>query len=296
MNAKANSLFLAEPFRSEWQGKDPFVEVQKISAAAQPQNLLREKEGRRTLRFIFKTPGATSQSYFLKHHKGIGWKEIVKNLLQLRLPVLGASNEYRAAIKLQSLSVDTLTPVVYGQRGANPAAQESFLITNDLVNTVSLEDYCRHWPTTPPSFRVKRALINKVAEAARIMHTNGINHRDFYICHFLLDEKSLLNKLQKPHQKEGSPFYCYLIDLHRCQIRQHVPKRWLVKDLGGLFYSSMDIGLSARDYFRFIKKYTGKSLREALQNPLWCEALVNAEKLYQKDFAKTPPVIFKHKQ
>ena len=223
---------------------------------------------------------------------GIGWKEILKNLLQLRLPVIGAGNEYLAARKLKELGVETLTPLAYGRRGKNPAKQESFLITKDLTGTISLEDYCKNWNTTPPSFETKRALIKKLAAAAKNMHENGINHRDFYICHFLLDEVGF----QKAIQYKNDSFNCYLIDLHRCQLRQRVPYRWRVKDLGGLLYSTMDTGLSARDYFRFIKIYTGKPLRSVLQDTIWNSVFDNAKKLYLKDFKKPAPAIFKAEQ
>lgn len=48
------------------------------------------------------------------------------------------------------------------------------------------EDYCADWATNPPDVRVKRMLIKRVATMVRDMHAAGINHRDCYICHFLL--------------------------------------------------------------------------------------------------------------
>lgn len=275
-------IWLEEPFKSAWANQDPYQKVRQLSEAAPGQNIYRNKEGRRTFRFE-----EGGRSYFLKYHQGVGWKEIFKNLLQLRLPVLGARNEYEAAKKLQASTVDTLTPVAYGSRGCNPAAINSFLITDDLINTTSLSDYCRQWPVKRPVYKIKMALIATTAKIARNMHNSGINHRDFYLCHFLLqnDAETKINNDQ--------PFSCFLIDLHRCQIRKHVPTRWQVKDLGGLLYSTMDIGLSTRDYFRFVRVYTGKSLRESLESSLWRKVLCSATKLYQKDFGKEPPVIFR---
>lgn len=53
-------------------------------------------EARRTLRIE-----VAGQGYlFVKIHRGVGWKEILKNLLSLRLPVLGAGNEWRAIARL----------------------------------------------------------------------------------------------------------------------------------------------------------------------------------------------------
>jgi len=271
-------IWLDEPFKSAWANCDPFAEIQRLSEQAPNEKVYRNKEGRRTLRFE-----QNGRSYFLKYHQGIGWKEIFKNLLQLRPPVLGARNEYEAANKLSALGVDTLKPVAFGERGNNPAKQESFLITEDLVDTTSLEDYCRPWQQQKPGFWIKKTLIEKVASAAKVMHENGINHRDFYICHFLLDTKSLL---------KNKEFQCYLIDLHRCQIRQKVPRRWRVKDLGGLLYSALDIGLTRRDCYRFLKNYTKTPLRESLKNPLWREVGANAQSLYRKDFCREPLRIF----
>jgi len=261
-----------------WAGDDVFRAAREQQGA-----IFRHKEGRRTLRFEHH-----GKSYFLKYHAGVGWKEIIKNLVQFRLPVLGAENEYRAARALHERGVDTLTPAAYGKRGGNPATQESFLVTDDLHGTVSLEDYCKHWREHKPDPRLKRALIKKVAHAAKVMHDSGINHRDFYLCHFLLGEASL----QAALQKNSSDFRCYLIDLHRGQIRESVPRRWLVKDLGGLLYSTFDIGLGARDYYRFVCEYTGKPLDKVLHDPLWREVLDNATRLYRKDFGKAAPEVF----
>jgi len=271
---------LEDPFKSAWHDKDPFAEACNLQGV-----VYRAKEGRRTIQFTF-----ADRSWFLKYHQGVGWKEIIKNLLQLRLPVLGASNEYEAALTLGSLGVDTLTPVAFGKRGVNPAKQESFLICQDLENTVSLEDYCRNWEETPPSFKEKNWLIKKVAETTRLMHQEGINHRDYYICHFLIP-RPFKYMLQ---QNEYIP--CYLIDLHRCQQRKQVPHRWKVKDLSGLYYSVMDIGLNQRDIFRFLKVYTGTSLREALKHlNNGIEISEKAFALYRKDFGRmpaTPPIAF----
>ena len=37
-----------------------------------------------------------NKSYFIKFHGPIGWKEIFKNLFQLKTPVIGAQREYDA--------------------------------------------------------------------------------------------------------------------------------------------------------------------------------------------------------
>jgi heptose I phosphotransferase len=213
-----------------------------------PGQVFRDVKGRTTLRFE-----AGGRAYFLKRHTGVGWKEIFKNLFSLRWPVLGAGNEHAAIRRLDDLGVATLRVTGFGQRGWNPARLESFLLTEELSGMLSLEDLCRDWPRQPPEPAFKRALIERVARIARVLHENGVNHRDFYICHFLYDPDS------SPREPR-----LHLIDLHRAQLRRRTPKRWRVKDLGALYFSAMDIGLTRRDLLRFLKTYRDRPLRETL--------------------------------
>ena len=239
-------LILDEPFRSLWAGQDPFAAVEELRG-----EVFRELEARRTLR-----TEVAGRSYFVKIHRGVGWAEIVKNLLCLRLPVLGADNEWRAIRRLERLGVDTMRGVAFGQRGRNPATRHSFIVTEDLAPTISLEDYCRGWPAEPPPPAMKRALIHRVAGMARRMHQGGVNHRDLYICHFLLH-------LDPPPTPAG--LRLSLVDLHRAQIRARTPRRWRDKDLAALHFSSLAIGLTRRDRLRFLRTYFAQPLREILR-------------------------------
>ncbi|EWC42263.1 lipopolysaccharide core heptose(I) kinase RfaP [Pseudomonas stutzeri] len=238
-------LTLSEPFKSLWQGKDPFVEVERLQG-----QVYRELEGRRTLR-----TEVDGRGYFVKIHRGIGWAEIAKNLLTAKLPVLGAGQEWRAIQRLHEAGVPTMTAVAYGERGANPATQHSFIITEELAPTVSLEDFSANWREQPPQPALKRALIAEVARMAGTMHRAGVNHRDFYICHFLLHT-------DKP--VTADQFLLSLIDLHRAQTRTRTPRRWRDKDLAGLYFSALGIGLSRRDKLRFLQGYFRQPLRRIL--------------------------------
>lgn len=219
-------------------------------AEALEGRVVRAMDGRRT----FRTEVA-GQGYYVKIHRGVGWKEIFKNLLAGRLPIIGAANEWRATRRLAELGVDSLHAVAFGQRGGNPACQHSFVITRELAPVVSLENYTRHWKKEPPPHALKRALIERVAEMTRRMHQGGINHRDLYICHFLLH-------LDPP--PESGKLKLSLVDLHRAQMRPRVPARWRNKDLAALHFSSLDIGLTQRDRLRFLRHYFDRPLRDVL--------------------------------
>lgn len=237
------------------------------SIVARDGEVFRQIDNRRTLRFE-----AGGRYYFIKVHGGVGWQEIFKNLVQGKWPVLGAGNEQRAIKRLHELNIDTTTLVGYGRRGCNPARLESFVITDALPDCISLEDFCRGWSRHPPEPVLKRRLIERVAQIAKTLHENGINHRDFYLCHFML-------RLPVDHAR---CLRLFLIDLHRVQIRRKTPVRWIVKDLAGLYFSAFDIGLSSRDLLRFLRTYRAQPLRAILsrEEKFWRRVRHKAQTLY----------------
>lgn len=218
-------------------------------------------------------------AFYMKCHYGVGWAEIFKNLLTLRLPVTGARNEWQALTALQQLGIDSMDVAAFGSAGWNPATRRSFIITDALTDTLDVEQ----WLATPgaavPSgeqLRSKRRILRAVGRLAGKLHASGINHRDFYLCHFRLrpGELAALQPAELPH--------LYLMDLHRAQLRRRVPMRWLVKDLAGLLYSGMfsahNLPLTLRDYLRLVEAYCGTPWRECLRTRrrLWERVLRRA--------------------
>ncbi len=227
--------------------------------------LFRNQKGRLTQRVLI-----GEKYYFIKQHHGVGWREIIKNICQLRFPIISAQPEWQAIHALEKLGILTPKVVAYGKRGLNPAKQQSFILMEELAPVLSLEDLTKAWLTHPPTFKMKQHWLKQVAEIAKTLHENGINHRDFYLCHFLLNVN------------ESENGKLYLIDLHRAQIRRVIPKRWIIKDLAGLYFSSKDIGLTKRDLLRFIKIYRGESLRSLMKEMgFWEKVIARGENLYR---------------
>ncbi|MCX7627245.1 MAG: lipopolysaccharide core heptose(I) kinase RfaP [Methylophilaceae bacterium] len=253
---------------------DPFENVMQLRG-----EVFRDVPGRRTLRVEL-----AGQTYFAKLHDGVGWREIFKNLLTLRLPVISARTEWRAIQRLEALGIPTTPAVAYGCRGTNPATLRSFILTRDLGDIVSLEDYCRDWIIHPPALQVKRHILRRVAHIARSLHEHGLNHRDFYLCHFCLDRRRLA---------EGE-VHLYLIDLHRMQLRAITPATARMKDIAALYFSALDIGLSARDCLRFLRQYRDMPLRDVLRREpgFWKAVDRRARKLYYKFHGRWPTTPF----
>jgi len=261
-------MTLCPALQEKFSGENAFDQV-----FATEGKIYRNFKGRKTLRFEHDGKG-----YFLKIHPGVGWGEIIKSLLSLKSPVLGARDEHDAILALERVGVQTMTIAGYGARGSNPATKQSFLITEEIEDSISLEDLILNGNDYTLSTSMKRALIRKVAIIARTMHSNGVNHRDFYMCHFLLPKKWL-----KQEQGDLDP-PLHVIDLHRTQIRSEVPQRWLEKDLAGLHFSSMDAGFTARDRFRFIINYESNPLHKVIKNSndFWAIIDKKAVMLYSK--------------
>jgi len=258
-------LYLSDKFKDEWGDSDPFTKAESIRG-----KVFRQVKSRSTIQFHQR-----GSSYFIKLHRGVGWMEIVKNLGQLRLPIISAMNELKAIELLTKLNIDTMKVVAFAKKGLNPATIQSFIVTQELTNTISLEDFCSNWKTKKPQFALKRKLIEKVATISRTMHGRGMCHRDYYICHFLLHEHSIATGVL-----EGEP-QLFLIDLHRALIKNNLSKRWVLKDIAGLYFSALNIGLSRNDLLRFVKIYSGTPLREALstRNDFWSAVEKKAQQL-----------------
>ncbi|MFT5210193.1 MAG: heptose I phosphotransferase [Flavobacterium sp.] len=195
-----------------------------------------------------------------------------------------------AVNSLRELGISTLTPVAYANEGGSPAKKHSCLITQALDNTKSLEELALE---SSISLALRRQLTIKLAKITRSMHEKGINHRDFYLCHFLLNMDCVTFVNGQYVDNCQDVLTLYLIDLHRAQIRNKTPKRWRIKDLSGLLYSAVDSGISRNDLFRFIKVYTGRPLREALcaEKQFWLAVRYKSKKLYVKDHGRNSPLL-----
>jgi len=268
---RCKAMEMPSQLSSALGGEDVFEQVMGLEGEVH-----RDMPGRKTIRVEL-----DGSSYFIKQHFGVGWREILKNLIALRMPIIGAETEWQAIRRLDELGIATTPAIAFGYRGCSPASRQSFVITRDLGGIVSLEDYCRDWATRPPDLATKRRLIREVARIARTLHDNGLNHRDFYLCHFCLDARRL----------EAGEVYLYLLDLHRMGMHRHLGRAERMKDMAALYFSAMDCGLSERDRLRFIRLYRGCPLREALslERRFWLDVSARAIRLYAKFQRKYGP-------
>lgn len=261
-------LYLRDDLARSWSGADPFTLVTELEG-----EVYRAVANRRTLRF-----SAGGRAYFAKIHWGAGWTEILKNLITLRPPVVGARNEFEACRHLAACGVPAPPVAAFGERGWNPARRFSFVVCDALDGRESLEDLALRWQSQPPDPVTKRRLIESVAALAGAMHRAGVIHRDFYICHLLLDREAF----------DDDRVDLAIIDLHRARIWRRIPARWLRRDLAALLFSALELPLTRRDRLRFLRVYHGLPLREVLaqHGALWASVERRASTLYRKGVRK----------
>jgi hypothetical protein len=196
----------------------------------------------------------------------------------------------------------------------NPAKRQSLIVTDEIPKAISLEDlfkdktfWGRNANKISDKICFKRWLIEQLAQTARVLHGSGANHRDFYLSHFLLQ------RTDESHEPTPDNCSLFLIDLHRMRIHKPTasawikaavkgmlklqrpqppqsvtPSRWRMRDVSGLHYSSMDIGLTERDLVRFISTYENISHRQALEalqdnNRFWRNVQSRAHNLYRSE-------------
>jgi len=264
-----NPAFLREDLRAAWGDADLFPRVFGLEG-----EVYRAIANRRTIRFEL-----NGRAYFAKTHGPSGWGEIIKNLLTLRLPVVSARNEFEACRHLERCGIRAPTVAAFGVRGHNPATRESFIVTDALEGFENLEDVGLRWRTQPASPREIRRLVMAVAELARRFHDEaGMIHRDFYLCHLLLDRVAYAD----------GRIELAVLDLHRARIYRRIPRRWRRRDLSALLFSSLDLPLGWRAWYRFLRVYRGRPLREifAGERDFWLSIERRARVLYRKGVRK----------
>jgi heptose I phosphotransferase len=224
------------------------------------------------------------RGFYIKYHGPLGWHGTLLDLVHFRLPSRGARDEWEAARRLEALGVRTLRVAAYGEEGRFAPARRSFVLTDEIAPAVSLEDLAKDWAARPPPPAFRQRLARALGDCARSLHRGGLNHRDFYLCHFLL---ATPRGLEAALHSEPE---LHLIDLHRVQARRRTPRRWVVKDLAGLCFSSLDAGLTRSDVLRFVRAYSGGPLRRTLREDrqFWARVESRAMALYRKFWGREP--------
>lgn len=183
---------------------------------------------------------------FLKRYQNIPVPKQIKNWFSRRRRISMADCDRTPAEILKNLGINTPKTIAFGAQWQGLFEKRSFIITEKIPASHSLEE------KMPNRFYDDRKnFIERLAAFISKFHKTGFRHRDLYLCHIFCST--------------GGNFT--LIDLSRVFKPLIFSKRFLVKDLAQLYYSSPGSIVTKADRLRFYLSYTQKdkiSLRDKI--------------------------------
>jgi heptose I phosphotransferase len=245
--------------------------------------IYRDKDGRTTVRLELATPDGGRRAFYLKRYTRVPWRLKVRRMISLNPMTSLAEMESRSIGRVTSLGIPTLRRVAVGEEiGPGGRTERSCLITEEIQGREA-DGYIEQTfakDRSPAAVAAKRRIILTLADVARRFHGANLTHRDFYLCHFLVREVP-----------GGAPVL-HLIDLQRVvHHRRGIGRRWLVKDLGGLLFSSWpgpgtriaSPVLSRTDAMRFAHAYFGVHRLTEDQKSLVRSAIAKARAVARRE-------------
>jgi len=214
--------------------------------------------GRSTVRVELTDPAGGTRTIYVKRHDRAPWLAALRRTLSLKEPVSAARREVKSISRLTDAGIPTMRLAAFGEALARGGRGErSCLLTEELAGAVQADAYCERQfggAAAPPKTAAKRQLVRAIGRLARRFHAAGFVHRDFYLCHILV------------RPVEGGEPGLHLIDLQRVDRNPAgAPRRWIVKDLAALLFSSWPSPathvrsrvFSHTDRMRFAREYFG---------------------------------------
>lgn len=165
-----------------------------------------------------------------------------------------AGIEWSNARTLAEVGVTAVEAVAFGQRMAGPWEQASFVLLAEAPGE-SLERWVpAHLPPEDrdPTPQVRRNRLEALARFVARFHRAGFAHRDLYLCHVFMEEEA--DETASPRGAAGCSRF-RLIDLQRVFPPRWRRRRWVVKDLAALNYSTPLERVGTRERLRFLCRY-----------------------------------------
>lgn len=220
-----------------------FNELEDFMFAPQ-ENSFRDVPGRLTVGLDLDAEG-TKQRVYLKRHWNLSKKKSDG-------PFKEAFAEWSNLTLLAHCGIKVPEAVAYGY-GLINGRSVAFVMMKEVPG-MQADHFIERKLNRELGFEARVKLAERLGELAKKFHGLGYNHRDFYLCH------TFVNPV-------GDDFELNLIDLQRVQHRKVFRKRWIVKDLAQMSYSSLRI-CSRTDRMRFYLKYCGSDSLSAADKKL----------------------------
>ncbi|MBN1786957.1 MAG: lipopolysaccharide heptosyltransferase II [Sedimentisphaerales bacterium] len=222
---------------------------------------------RRRIRFQTNNPKAV---LFLKRYQDVPKLMQVKNWLARRQKISTMACDLEPAQMLQKLGIDTPRTIAFGEEWGDNFENRSFIITENIPDAASLEQKVPDY-----FFNHRKIFIERLAAFIRKFHETGYRHRDLYLCHIFCNLQCQFT----------------LIDLNRVFKPVIFSRRYQVKDLAQLYYSSPGSIFTQADRLRFFLAYLQKDKLSAKDKTLIGKIKSKAHRIagHDKKHGRTAP-------
>jgi hypothetical protein len=215
--------------------------------------------------------------FFLKRYVRPPLREQLRRMWETSRSHGTAWREVHFAKELARQGIPTVRMVAFGERMRGSREVASFGIAAE-VRGESLETLAMRAASDPaavPAWRDRREIIRQLALIVRRLHENELFHRDLYLCHVFLTRNA------------GGEVVLQVIDLARMLEGPWNSRRWRVKDLASLHYSSPAGLVTRADRLRFLYYYhCGEARGGKADRCLIGEILARARRMASHDASR----------
>ncbi|MBL8795088.1 MAG: lipopolysaccharide kinase [Planctomycetia bacterium] len=235
------------------------------------------KQGRSTGRWIIEADGRRLGVYLKRHYRLPWWQGV----LSVLWPDGDWSPGMRERRNLEWAAAQGLpvpAAVAAGEFLGPWGRLQSFLAVEELTDMLPLHEALPLAARTlsAAEFREwKSGLVVELARLTRALHDRKHFHKDWYLCHFYVRREDISRDLAKPASGQSWRDRVHVIDLHRLAHHPWTWRRWQLKDLAQLLYSSEVEGVTAQDRLHFWRLYCGAAWKTPGER--WLRRLVRAK-------------------
>ena len=246
--AETSDSFFIDPFYEASLSTLDLNSINTVFSFNQAENLNKKNLARFRSRLQFDVTSpetSTPVTLFLKRYDAPPIRVQLKNWLSAHGRKSCSSIEFETAQQLTEVGINTPKTIAYGTQWGTIFEKRSFIITEKIPDAEALErklpDYF-DGSDTVENLKLRREFITQLANFIRKFHETNFRHRDLYLSHIFYSNNRNF----------------YLIDLARVFQPSVFRRRFQIKDIAQIYYSSPGKFFSRTDRMRFYINYTGQ--------------------------------------
>jgi hypothetical protein len=182
-----------------------------------------------------------------------------------------AGNEWEWIRRLTADGIPCVQAIAFGQELAGSREVRSAILTAGVAGR-SLERWVDEWAAGDRT-TIQR-LVAATAGLISRLHGHGYIHRDLYLSHVFYDPSQPIERS------------LHLIDLQRVIRPRWRLRRWIVKDLASLNFSTPSRLLSGTDRLRWLRQYLGIEKLDASARRLVYRVVGKTRRIAERDQRK----------